>query len=146
AVTALGEAHALARLRQIVEQGLAIVVQDLGSHRHFEDQRLACGPTAVLAHAMIATPGAEMLLITIIDQRVEIGDRLHDDVAAAPAIAPVGPAEFDEFLAQERDRAGAAGAAADIDLGLIEEFHRLSFALSAQRGEGRGPSRARWEG
>jgi hypothetical protein len=35
----------------------------------------------------------------------------NDDVAAAPAVAAVGPAELDELLAPEADRAGAAVAA-----------------------------------
>ena len=47
-----------------------------------------------------------------------------DDIAAAPAVAAVGAAELDELLAAERDAARSAIARADIDLRLIEEFHR----------------------
>ena len=47
------------------------------------------------------------------------------DVAAAAAIAAGGPAELDELLAPERNAAVAAVAGADIDLGLVEEFHGL---------------------
>ena len=64
-----------------------------------------------------------MLLIAVVDQRVEAIDRLDDDIAAAAAIAAVRPAEFEEFLAAKRDRTRAAIAGADIDLGLIEKFH-----------------------
>src|SRR5690606_5674540 len=37
----------------------------------------------------------------------------------------IGPAELDEFLATEGDDAGTAVAASQIDLGLVEELHRL---------------------
>ena len=83
----------------------------------------ALGAGAVAAHAVDAGLGLEMLLVAIVDQRVQPVDRLHPDVAAAAAVAAVRPAELDELLAPERDRAGAAVAGADIDLGLVEEFH-----------------------
>ena len=57
---------------------------------------------------MMAAPGAEMLLVAVIDQRVQVRHRLDDDIAAAPAIAAVRAAELDEFLAPERDGAGPA--------------------------------------
>ena len=44
-----------------------------------------------------------MLLVAEVDQRVQIVHRLDDDVAAAAAIAAVGPAELDELLAPEAD-------------------------------------------
>src|SRR5438477_8797768 len=64
-----------------------------------------------------------MLGVAEVDQRIEAGHRLEDDVAAVAAVAAVGSAEFDELLAPERDRAGAAGAGADENLGLVEEMH-----------------------
>ena len=64
-----------------------------------------------------------MLGVAEVDQRVEAGDRLEDDVAALAAVAAVGAAIFDELLAPEADRAGAAGAGADEDLGLVEKMH-----------------------
>ena len=78
---------------------------------------------AVLAHAVAAGLGLEMLLVAVVDQRVEAVDAFDDDIAAAAAVAAVRAAEFDEFLAPERDAAGAAVAGADIDFGLVEEFH-----------------------
>ena len=84
---------------------------------------LAVGAVAVLAHAVGALLRLEVLLVAVVDQRVEAVDRLDDDVAAAAAIAAVGPAELDELLAPERHAAVAAVAGADIDLGLVEEFH-----------------------
>src|SRR4029077_11261025 len=67
-----------------------------------------------------------MLLVAIVDQRVEAVDGGDDHVAAAAAIAAVRPAELDELLAPERHAAVAAVARADIDLGLIKKFHDAS--------------------
>src|SRR5690606_6635123 len=67
--------------------------------------------------------GPEMLGVAEIDQRVETIGAFGDDIAAAAAIAPVGPAEFHKLLAQEADGASTAGPGFDIDLGLVEEFH-----------------------
>ena len=64
-----------------------------------------------------------MLLVAIVDQRVEAVGAFDHDVAAAAAVAAVGAAELDEFLAPERDAARPAVAGAHIDPGLIEEFH-----------------------
>ncbi len=78
---------------------------------------------AVLAHAIGALLRLEMLLVAVIDQRVQSVDDFDDDVAAAAAIAAGGTAELDELLAAERHAAVAAVAGADIDLCFIEEFH-----------------------
>ncbi len=64
-----------------------------------------------------------MLLIAIIDQRVEAIDAVRDHIAAAAAVAAVGAAELDVFLAPERQRSSAAGTGFYVDFGLIEEFH-----------------------
>src|SRR5262249_5430220 len=105
------------------EQRLVVLVEYLGAGRHVQHHVLAARAGAVLAHAVVAAPGLEMLLITIVDQRVEAGHRFHDDVAAVPTVAAVGPAELDELLAPERHAAVAAVARAHVDLGLVEELH-----------------------
>ena len=81
-----------------------------------------------------------MLLIAKVDQGVEAIGAFDDDVAAAPAVAAVRAAEFDELLAPERDAAGAAVARAHEHARLVEELHaRLAgwrdaaCALSAAR-------------
>ena len=63
---------------------------------------IAGGAGAVASHAVLAGLGLEMLLVAIVDQRVQPVDRLDADVAAAAAIAAVGAAELDELLAPER--------------------------------------------
>ena len=84
---------------------------------------LRLGARAVLAHAVMAAPHLEMLLVAVVDQRVEVGNRLRDHVAALAAVAAIRPAELDELLAMEADRAGTAVTALHEDLGFIEEFH-----------------------
>jgi hypothetical protein len=79
---------------------------------------------AVLAHAILALLRLEVLLIAVVDQRVQPVRDLDDDVAAAAAIAAGRPAELDELLPAERDAAVAAVAGSDIDLGLVEELHQ----------------------
>src|SRR5262249_51263320 len=74
--------------------------------------------------------GFEMLLVAIIDERIEPVDRLHDHVAALAAVAAVRPAELDESLAPERHAAVAAVARADVHLGFIEEFHDARYAIT----------------
>ena len=87
------------------------------------DEIVAAGAGAVRPGAALAARGPEMLGVAEVDQGVEAVDRLEDDVAALAAVAAVGAAIFDIFLAPEADRAGAAGAGADEDLGLVEEVH-----------------------
>ena len=83
------------------------------------------GTVAVLAHAGATVFGEKVLLVAIVDKRVEALDRFGDHVAAFAAVAAVRSAEFDKFLAPERDAAVAAVAGADIDLSLVEEFHAV---------------------
>ena len=71
----------------------------------------------------------EMLLIAIVDQRVQTVDRFDPDVAAAPAIAAIGTAHLDELLTAKGDAAGATVAGADIDLRLIQEFHNICLIM-----------------
>src|SRR5690606_6697819 len=123
AIAAFGEPHALPYLRQVTDQRLVVFLIDLRADRHLEDDIRALGAGAVAAHAVHAGPGPEMLLVAVVDQRVEPVDRLDPDVAAAAAVAAVRAAELDELLAPERDRTGAAVARSDIDLGLVEELH-----------------------
>ena len=108
---------------EIGEERFAIFFVDLGADRHLEHGVGAVGAMAVLAHAGAAVLCQEMLLVAIVDQRVEAVDRFGDHVAAFAAVAAIRPAELDEFLAPERHAAVAAVAGANIDLGLVEEFH-----------------------
>ena len=83
----------------------------------------AAGAGAVLAHAMAALLRLEVLLVAIVEQRVEVRHAFEDDVAAFAAVAAVRSAELDIFLAAEADAAIAAVTGAHINLGFIEELH-----------------------
>src|SRR5215831_2519073 len=123
AIAALGKHEFLAERGEVVDQCLAIFVEHLRADRYLQHNRLAIGAMAVLAHAVLALLCVEVLLIAVVDQRVEPIDSLNDDIAAAPAIAAGGTAELDELLAPERHAAVTAVAGANIDLCFIEEFH-----------------------
>src|SRR5258708_31693398 len=102
AIAAFGKDELLPKRGEIVHQRFAILVEHLRSNRHFQHDRLAVGAMAVLAHAVDALLRFKMLLIAIVDQRVQSVDRLDDDAAAAAAIAAAWTAELDEFFAAER--------------------------------------------
>src|SRR5690606_21877009 len=112
-----------ARLVHVGQHRGALVIQDLGADGHLEHHVLALGPVHLPAHAVAAGLGLEVLLVPVVDQGVQPLDRLDPDVAAAAAVAAVGAAVLDEFLAPERHRTGAAVAGANVDLGLVEELH-----------------------
>src|SRR5437868_1640465 len=124
AIAAAQQHDALAGFGQIGEHGLLIVIEDLGPDRHAKHEVATLGARLIGAGATAAFLGPEMLLIAVIDQRVQIVGRLEDDVAALAAIAAIGPTELDELLAAKAHRAAAAVTALQIDLGLVEEFHR----------------------
>src|SRR5271165_746822 len=77
----------------------------------------------------------EMLLIAEIDQGVEIGDAFDHDVAALAAIAAVGTAEFDVFLAPKAAGAGATVTAFQEDFGLVEKLQR-GATFAKEKGNG----------
>src|SRR5437868_11283173 len=136
AIAAGEQDHGLADLGEVGDQRLVVVLEDLRADGHAQHHVLAFGAVAVLAHAVGASRGLEVLLVAVVDERVEPIDALDHDVAAASAIAAIGPAELDEFFAQEADGPGAAVARSHIDLGLVEEFHATSlgnWARSSQR-------------
>ena len=113
----------LAGLGQVRDQSFAILIDDLGAGRQLEHHVGTLGAGAVLAFAVAALLGLEMLLVAVVEQRVEIGHAFHDHVAAFAAVAAVGPAELDELLPAEADGAIAAVTRAHIDLGLVEKLH-----------------------
>ena len=124
AIAAPADDDALADLGEIGDRLLLVLDEDLRADRDLQHRIGAPAARAVLPHAVPAGLGLEMLLITKVDERVEPVDAFGDDIAAAPAVAAVGPAELDELLAPKRHAAGAAVARTHMHLGLIEELHR----------------------
>src|SRR5690349_164936 len=115
---------------EVGEQRLPVLLIDLCADRHLQHDILAAGAVAVLAHAVLAALRLEVLLVAVVDQRIEAIDRLDHHVAAFAAVAAVRAAELDELLAAKRHTAVSARAGRDINLGFIEEFH-ATFAFNA---------------
>ena len=118
---------------EVGDEGLAVVVEDLGADGDAEDDVVGRLAGALLAHARLAVPGEEVLLVAVVDEGVEALDRLGPDVAALAAVAAVGAAELDELLAAEADAAVAAAAGADLDAGVVEELHVRRPLAGGQR-------------
>ena len=85
------------------DERLAVLVEDLRAGGDLQDDVLALAAGAVLAHAVAAVLGLEMLLVAVVDERVQALDALGEDVAAAAAVAAVRTAELDEFFPAKRD-------------------------------------------
>ena len=136
AVAAAQQDHPLAGFGQVGDHFFAVLGQYLGADRQLHDHAFARAAGAVLAHAVMADLGLEMLLIAEIDQGVEIGDAFDDDIAAASAVAAVGAAVLDVFLTTEADGACAALTALDENLGLIEKLHGVRRGIWKTRDSG----------
>ena len=123
AIAAARAAPALAVFAPIADGGLAVFLENLRSHRHFQHDVIGIGAMAGTAHAVAAGSGLEMLLVAIVDEGVQIFHRLDPNVAAMPAIAAIRAAAFNEFFAPEADGARTPVARADVDFALVEKFH-----------------------
>jgi len=100
-------------------------IENLGADGYIQNDVITAGAGAVAAHAVNATLGFEMLLVTIIDQGIQAFDRLDQDMTATTAIAAVRAAIFDVFLTPEADAAVTACTGLDVYFTLIEKFHYL---------------------
>jgi hypothetical protein len=136
AVAALGQQHALPDAGEVGKDGLFVLVQDLGAERDLEGDVVAGLAGLLAAHAGLAGLGEEMLLVAVVDERVQALDRFGPDRAAMTTVTAVGAAEFDELLTPERDAAGPAAAGADVDAGKIEKLHGMrAFGQGSRRGD-----------
>src|SRR5690606_18098088 len=122
-IAACRQSIALADNRQVADKALIVLLIDLRADRHLERHVGTFAACHGATHTVHPGLCPEMLLIAIVHARVQPADARKPGFAGAPAIAAVGPAELDEFLSAKRHRPGTAVAGADIDLGLIEEFH-----------------------
>ena len=127
AITALKQYDLLSRSGQIGQQGFIVLGKNLRSGRHLQYDVFARFAGAVSAHTVRAPPGIEMLAITIINQRIEIFDTAHHNIAAAPAIAAVGTAKLDIFFAPERQAAIAPCARFYIYARLVKKLHMSRY-------------------
>ena len=152
AIATLGNEKALSLFGQITNQCFVVFFVNLGPGGDFQGYISTLGTVTVAAHAMDAGLCLEMLLIPVINQRIEIVDGLGPDIAALAAIAAVGSAILNVFFAVKRYATGAAGTGFDIDFGLIEKFHighrvrRSAQDLVHARGKDHAPGYFRGKG
>ena len=114
-----GDDRALARVHEI--EARAVEALDLRAGRHAQLERLAVGAMALRALPMAAAVRAE---VHAPPEGLQIAQGVvaaQHDVAAAPAVAAVGPALGDVRLAAERHGAVAARATSHLDVGFISE-------------------------
>ena len=123
AIAAAQKHYALPGLGQVQQHMLAILIQNLGSRRNLQDDVVAFTASALTPHAMGASFGFVVLLVAKIDECVEIIDTLNDYIAAATAIAAVGPTMFDGFFTPKANAAGAAVTAFDKNFRFVKEAH-----------------------
>ena len=97
----------LAELGEVDQQGLVVLVEDLGAERQAQHDVLAGAAGALRAHAVMAGLGLEVLLVAVVDQRVEAVDAFERRRRRPAAVAAVGPAELDELLAPKARRSRA---------------------------------------
>src|SRR5690606_34624903 len=127
ALAAPGHEQAVAVAGHVAADLVGGDVDDLGADRADDRGVLAALAVALLAHAVLATLGAEPLLVAEVDQGVEVLRRLQPHAAAVAAVATVRPAERDELLAPETDAAVAAVSGGDGDFGFVDEFHWIGI-------------------
>src|SRR5437879_5860348 len=126
AIAAAQQHDTLARADQVGEEAFLVVGENLRPDRHAQHDVAPLRTRLVRPGAAAPVLCPEMLLVAVIDQRVEIVGGEEDDVAALAALAAIGPAEFDEFLAAKAHRPAPAVTALQIDLALVKKFHVFS--------------------
>jgi hypothetical protein len=124
AATAPGATDAedtLARRGEIADEQPGVPLGDDGAERHAQDEIVAAGARAVATLAVLAPLGVVVALVVKVEQRGEGGIGLEEHRAAVAAVPAVGTATRDELLAAKADGAGAAVAALDEDVDLVDE-------------------------
>ncbi len=128
AIAAFQEHDSLADFGQVKQQrALFIVREHLRANRQLDDKVFAISAVPVTPHALNAALCLEMLGIAEVDQGIEASDGFKNDVAALAAIAAIGTAILDIFLAPETDRPRPARTGANENFGLVEKMHGLPF-------------------
>ena len=120
---ALSHQQALPRLDQVANDFLGGGIDHRGSHRHRQLQIITLAPGTVTATTILPALGIETAGIAIVHQGIEVLVSHQEDRAAIAAIAAVGAALLDKFLATEAHAAIAAVARFHVYGYFIDEFH-----------------------
>ena len=130
AQSAFQEDFALSDFGEVSQYLFAIFGEYLRTYWHLDHKIWRACARAILAHALPAPLGLEMLGIAEINQRIERMHRFEHDIAAPAAITTIGTTIFNIFLTPETDGPRAASAGLKIYLGLIEEMHGHPLCIS----------------
>jgi hypothetical protein len=106
---------AFAIMREVVKLLARLVVVDRRAHGNLDGDSLAFMASPVAALAVPASLRRVFGIEAEMQESVLVDGRLHDDIAAAAAIAAAGTATRNVFLAAERQTAIAAIARFDRD-------------------------------
>src|SRR5688572_6475325 len=108
---------------EVADDFIGIDVYHHGADWHGDRVVLATLAVTLLAHAVLAALGLELLLVAEVDEGIEVLVGLDPDIATIAAITAVRAAERDELLATEANAAVAAVACGDRDFCFVDEFH-----------------------
>ena len=120
---ALGHQQALAVRGQVADDFIGIDVVHHRAHRHRDGLVLAGLAIHLAAHAVFTALGFEAGFVAEIHQGIEIFIGNQPNIATTAAIAAIGAAQRNEFLAPERNAAVAAIAGGHHDFCFVYEFH-----------------------
>src|SRR5207342_3436524 len=123
ALAALRHQQAITVPGEVANHLVGFDVGDHGSNRHGDGEVVAGLAVHLPAHAVLAAPGAELLLVAEVDQRVEVLVGDQPDAAAIATVAAIGAAERNELLTAEANATVAAVTCDDLDFGFVDEFH-----------------------
>jgi hypothetical protein len=103
---------------------LLVIGEDLRADRHLDHERSSApAPVRLLAHAVPAAAGLEMLRIAKVDQRVEARRRHSNTISPPlPPSPPSGPPNSTNF-SRRNDTLPSPPGRKHEDLGLVEKLH-----------------------
>ena len=120
----LGDQQPFAFESQVTEQFMGVVVIHQGTDRDFDLQVVAGAARHLAPGAAVTIFSAIAALVTEIDESVEAGLGHQINTAAASAIAAIGAAKRNKFLAAKAHRAVATIAGRHMNAYFINKFHR----------------------
>ena len=113
-----------------VREDLTLAIEDHGAVGHGQDDVIPVSTVAIRALARLATRGALVRAVVEADEGGHAGVYDEDDIAATPAIAPVGTAEGLELLTVDRGAAVSAVASGGMQVDPVDEGgHRAGLSM-----------------
>ena len=133
AATAAGREPGVAVVHEVRDDLAGLVVPDRRAFGDVDDEVLATRTVALVPGAVRAGLRLAVRVVPEREQRRDVAVGLQPDVAALAAVPTVGAALGHVRFAPHRDRARAAVAALDVELGLVDEPAVLPITHAATR-------------